>query len=68
MVRLSLGIPLGYPLESPNPGAVIGYLFESLTVMIIDISIVNPHVYMIGYMCYTVVLFFALALFNSFDT
>ena len=36
LVGLSLRIPLGYPLESPNPGAVLGYLFEYMTDMTLD--------------------------------
>ena len=39
---LSLGLTVVYPLESPNNGAVIGYLFGSLTGMILGTYPINP--------------------------
>ena len=37
----SLRLPLGYPLEYPNPGAVIDSLFGSLNGMILGVYLVN---------------------------
>ena len=41
LVGLSLGLPLGFPLEYPNPGAVLDYLYVCLSLMTFGVSLVN---------------------------